>query len=70
MPKIKEFLEELGNDPGLFARYRDDPQGVAEEFGLGPGQIQAVTSHNLNRIRHSIELESGDQTGQLLRVVM
>jgi len=68
--KIKDFLEALGNDDSLFARFRDDPQGVAEEFGLSPGQIQAVTSHNLNRIRHAIELESGDQTGQLLRVVM
>lgn len=67
---IKDFLERLGSEEGLFSEYQNDPEGVAEREGMTPKQIRVLTSHDVVRIRHAIELESGDVTGQLLRIVM
>lgn len=67
---IKEFLDRLASNPDLFSAYRDDPKGVAEKEGLNPQQIHVLASHSVTRIRHAIELESGDVTGLLIHVVM
>lgn len=67
---IKEFLERLASNPELFQDYQTNPEGVAEREGLTARQIRVLTSHDVVRIRHAIELESGDVTGQLMWIVM
>jgi hypothetical protein len=67
---IKEFLARLASEPELFQAYQSDPERVAAEAGLNERQIRVITSHDVVRIRHAIEHESGDVTGQLLSIVM
>jgi hypothetical protein len=67
---IKEFLESLASNSSLLEEYQQDPEGVAQREGMTAKQIRVLTSHDVLRIRHAIELESGDVTGQLVWIVM
>jgi hypothetical protein len=57
---IGEFLLELGEDAGLLARYRDDPETVLEESGLSADQQEIVRSNDLKRIRDAVREEYHD----------
>lgn len=67
---IKEFLEKLERDEELLGLFRDNPAAACEREGLNERQCAVVTSGNLQKIRHAIELESGPTRGLHLRVIM
>ncbi len=67
---IKEFLDQLDRDEDLLQLFLQNPAAACERSGLNERQCAVVTSGNLQRIRHAIELETGPTKGMHLRVVM
>ncbi len=67
---IREFLEQLEHDEELLALFQSNPEAACEQARLNDRQCRVVTSGDLSRIRHAIELESGPTKGLYIKVVM
>ncbi len=56
---LSEFLLKLAADPHLLERFREDPQGVADEYDLEPEQLRLLGAGKLEEIRFEIRAEIG-----------
>ncbi len=54
MADLKSFLMQLSKDASLRDRFRQDPDAVMEEQGIGESDQEAVRSGDPERIRTAI----------------